>query len=129
MKISNESYVDYAGVLAFRAMGIVDPKFTVKEVKVGEETVPLVHVSGVQASSGVIVNLDLWPRNHATADDLASLKSGIAADITFRIGYRPEVDDNGNVFMKPGSPKWLTANVGGTDISLSGNKRLYAGGE
>lgn len=124
--MTSESYVDYAGVLAFRALGVDEPKFETKIVKVDGVDVPLIHISGVQKNSGIIVNLDIWPRNNATAEDFKKL-NGAIADITFRVGYWPSVNENGEVTMRPGAPKWLSANIGGTDVKLSGEQRKYQG--
>jgi hypothetical protein len=73
INLSQNSFVDYVASMYFKAMNVSDVEFTPKVVKVGDEDVVLVHISGVQTSSGIKVNVDLWPRNHASAEDSRGL--------------------------------------------------------
>lgn len=122
INLSQKSYVDYVASLYFKAMNVVNLTITPKTVKVGDEDVVLAHLSGVQTSSGVVVNIDLWPRNNATEEDLKSLPKSFD-DIIFRVGYWPKVDENGESSLEPGAPKWISYTYAGKETRLSGEKR------
>lgn len=124
INLSQNSFVDYVASMYFKAMNVSDVEFTPKVVKVGDEDVVLVHISGVQTSSGIKVNVDLWPRNHASAEDLENLPKSIS-DIEFRIGYWPAVDENGEQTLRQGTPKWTVLKNGSKNITLSGDKREF----
>ena len=127
INLAQKSYVDYIGSLYMNACEVKNVNFSLKviETKAGE-TLPLIHVEGVQLSTGVIVNFDLFPRDNATAEDLEALKDiKEVSDITFRVGYYPSIDKDGNERLAAGSPKWLSLTVGGKKFMLSGGKREY----
>lgn len=125
INLSQKSYVDYVASLYFNACGVKDIEFTPKVVKVGEKDTVLVHISGVQVNSGIVVNVDLWPRNEATAEDIAALPKTLD-DIRFRIGYWPEINtETGEQILRQGTPKWLNYVTGGKTVTLSGEKREF----
>lgn len=124
INLSQNSYVDYVGSMFLRALNVQNASFTPKIVKVGDEDVILIHVSGVQTSSGVKVNFDLWPRNHATEEDIKKFPKTIT-DVEFRIGYWPAVDENGEQTLREGTPKWTAVYSGDKVITLSGEKREF----
>lgn len=124
INLSSNSFVDYVASMYFKACNVVDVKFSPKVVTVGDEQVPLVHITGVQVSSGVVVNVDLWPRNHATDEDIKAMPKSLD-DIKFRIGYYASIDENGEHQLRQGQPKWLSYRVGDKEISLSGEKREF----
>lgn len=126
INLSNDSYVDYVASMYLKACGCVDVKFETKTVAVGNEQVPLIHVSGVQVSSGVVVNFDIWPRNNATADDLEAMPKSLD-DIKFRIGYYASIDEKGEHQLRQGQPKWLSYRIGDKEFFLSGEKREFQG--
>ena len=125
INLSQKTYVDYVGSLYFNALGVSDAKFSVKPVEVEGEKVPLIHISGVQKTSGIKVNVDLWPRNHATEEDMKALENGVT-DIEFRVGYWPSIDENGEPVLREGTPKWTAFSNGGSMKELSGDKRQFA---
>jgi len=124
INLSQKSYVDYVASLYFNACGVKDVKFTPKTVKVGDTDVVLIHISGVQVTTGVVVNVDLWPRNNASAEDIAALPKSID-DIEFRIGYWPVIDENGDTKLREGQPKWTLYRTGDKTVTLSGEKREF----
>ena len=124
INLSQNSYVDYVASMFFNALGVKNVEFTPKVVDVDGEKTILIHVSGVQASSGVIVNVDLWPRNKATEEDVAALPKSIS-DMTFRIGYWPSINENGEHTLREGTPKWLAYFNGEKKVLLSGDKREF----
>ena len=124
INLSQNNYVDYVASLYFKALGVVNATFTPKVVKVGDEECVLVHIEGVQLTTGVKVNVDLWPRNHATAEDIAALPKSLD-DIEFRIGYWPSIDENGEQRLQQGTPKWTNYTFGGNTFTLSGDKREF----
>lgn len=125
INLSQNNYIDYVASMYFKALGVVNVKFSPKTVKVGDEDVVLVHIEGVQTSTGIKVNVDLWPRNHATAEDVAALPKSID-DIEFRIGYWLEVDgETGEKTPRQGTPKWTSYTTGGKTVTLSGDKREF----
>lgn len=125
INLSQKTYVDYIASLYFKACGVQDVKFTPKVVKVGDEDVILIHIEGVQMTTGVVVNVDLWPRNHASAEDIAALNGRSLDDIKFRVGYWPSVDENGERSLKEGTPKWVSFFNGTKEITLSGERRKF----
>ena len=124
INLSQNNYVDYVASLYFNALGVKDVKFTPKVVEVSGEQTPLIHIEGVQVSTGVKVNVDLWPRNHATEDDIKKMPKSID-DIEFRIGYWPAIDENGEQTLRQGTPKWTMYRTGTTEVHLSGEKREF----
>lgn len=125
INLSQKSYVDYIASLYFHACGVQDVKFAPKVVKAAGKDVVLIHITGVQTTTGIVVNVDLWPRNEATADDITALPKSID-DITFRIGYWPEINsETGEQQLRQGTPKWLNYRVGKDEITLSGEKREF----
>lgn len=124
INLSQNSFVDYVASMYFNALGCKNVEFTPKVVKVGDEDVVLIHISGVQVTSGVKVNVDLWPRNHAEATDIDNLPKSIS-DIEFRIGYWPAVDENGEQTLRQGTPKWTVLYSGDKKTVLSGEKREF----
>ena len=125
INLSQNSYVDYVASLYFNACGVKDVQFTPKVVKVADKDVVLIHVSGVQVTTGIKVNVDLWPRNEATEDDIKNLSKASLTDIEFRIGYWPQIDENGEQTLRQGTPKWTAYSVGGAMKTLSGDKREF----
>ena len=125
INLSQNTYVDYVASLYFNACGVKDVKFAPKVVKVNDRDVILIHISGVQTTTGIVVNVDLWPRNEATAEDVAALPKSID-DIQFRIGYWPEIDaETGEQKLRQGTPKWTTYRNGSKEVELSGGKREF----
>lgn len=124
INLSQNNFVDYVASLYFKALGVVDVKFTPKVVEVAGEKTPLIHIEGVQSSSGVKVNVDLWPRNHATEEDLKSMPKTID-DIEFRIGYWPAINAEGEQVLQQGTPKWTLYRKGTDEVKLSGDKREF----
>ena len=124
INLSQNSYVDYVASLYFNACGVKDVEFTPKVVKVGDKDVVLIHISGVQVTTGIKVNVDLWPRNEATDEDIKSLPKSIT-DIEFRIGYWPQIDENGEQTLRQGTPKWTMYRNGEKKVTLSGEKREF----
>lgn len=124
INLSQNNYVDYVASMYFNAMGVKEVKFSPKVVKVGDEDAVLIHISGVQVTTGVVVNVDLWPRNKATEEDIAKLPKSID-DIQFRIGYWPAIDENGEQHLRQGTPKWTMYRSGDKEVVLTGEKREY----
>lgn len=124
INLSQVSYVDYVASLYLAACQVSDVRFTPKTVKVDGEDVVLVHVEGVQRSTGVIVNFDMWPRNNAAADDLANLPK-VLDDVHFRVGYYPAIDGDGNQTLREGKPKWIAYVSGGKKVVFEGGKREF----
>lgn len=124
INLSQNTYVDYIASMYFKANGIQDVTFTPKVVNVDGEQVVLVHIGGVQPSTGVVVNVDMWPRNHASAKDVAALPRSLD-DIKFRVGYWPSVDECGVRSLKEGTPKWVSYISGTREVTLSGERREF----
>ena len=126
--LSNDNYVDYVASLYLHACQVEDVKFSLKKLeKEGFKDVVLVHVDGVQRSTGTIVNIDLWPRNLATEDDLKTLPEHLD-DIHFRVGYHTYTDlDTGEKVTVEGKPKWVALIVDGKKTVFTGEKREYQG--
>ena len=134
INLSQESYVSYDGVYFMNACNVVNPKFTLKLAPKTENNptaAVLVHVSGTQKTSGVIVDFDMWPRDNATEEDLKALfdENGTPKasldNIEFRIGYWPEIDAEGNKVLREGKPKWYALSIGGSPKKLHGEKRQF----
>lgn len=124
INLAQNNYVDYVASMYFNALGVKDVEFSTKVVNVGGEETPLIHISGVQVSTGVKVNVDLFPRDHATAEDVKSLPKHID-DIEFRIGFWPAIDENGEQTLQQGTPKWTLYRTGDKKVTLSGGKREF----
>ena len=138
-----------------QALKVIDFKTTLKRiVKKDGEVIPLIHLEGVQATTGLYVDKDLWPRCVATDEDLEKLFEEISheeeqtndagetvkvkvidgykpkvrpSDIRFRVGYFKTVTEDGEILWKEGQPRWLGLFVGDNFIELSGGKREYDG--
>ena len=126
IQLGSQSHQDYIGSMFFAALKVNNLAFSKKEVTVAGQTVTLIHVDGVQSTSGAILNLDLWPRNEVKGEELEGMPEEIS-DITFRIGYYRSMDENGNPTFTAGKPKWLSARAGGKVFSPAGEKREYQG--
>lgn len=127
INLSQVNYVDYVASLYLNACNVADVKFTPKVVPMNGEDVMLVHVEGVQRSTGIIVNFDMFPRNGATEEDLKNLPKTLD-DVHFRVGYWPEIDaETGETKLREGKPKWIAYISGGKKVVLSGDKREYQG--
>ena len=124
INLSQQSYVDYVASMYFKACNVTDVKFTPKTVAVNGEDTVLFHIEGTQTSTGVRVNLDIWPRNHATDSDLKALPKSVN-DIVFRVGYWPEIDENGEKVLRAGAPKWVSYFSGDKEIAFEGDKREF----
>lgn len=126
--LSRSTHDDYRASLFFRSLNVVDAKFEtlIRELKTdtATERVPLVRVTGTQASTGLLVNFDIWPRNHATADDLKKIPASLN-DFAFRIGYYETLDEQGNKQTIASQPKFLGWYDGDKLVMLSGEKRVY----
>ena len=127
--MSRPTHDDYRASMFFRSLNVADVKFTtvVRELKTetATERVPLINVSGVQTSTGLLVDFDIWPRNHATAEDLAKLPKNVN-DFAFRIGYAEILDEDGNKNTVASKPKFLGYyDQNGNLVTLSGEKRVY----
>ena len=97
INLSQKSYVDYVASLYFNALNVRDLVFTPKVVRVGDEDVVLIHIAGVQVSTGIKVNVDLWPRNKATAADIRTLfpEYHAAGEPVLDKDGKPTVDKDG----------------------------------
>lgn len=126
INLSQTTYVDYVASLYFNALNCADVKFTKKVANVGGEDTPIIHIEGVQKNTGIVLNVDLFPRDHATAEDLEKMPATLD-DIQFRVGFYPEIDENGNKVFREGKPKWTKYVTGGRTVSLSGEKREFVG--
>lgn len=124
--MTNAAYTDYVGNLFFKACRIINAKFTKKVVRVGDEDVVLCHCSGVNLQDGSMVNFDMWPRNSATAEDLASLPD-TWDDVIFRIGFYEKLDEEtGEIATVQGAPKWIACKHSGKDYEpLHGERREF----
>lgn len=128
LRLSQSSYTDYDAALYFNACQIKNVKFTPKIVEVDGVKVILMHVEGTQTTTGVKVNLDMWPRDNATEAEVAKFeKISSLTDIEFRVGYFSEMNSNGEVSLRQGLPKWTAYCTGGDFKSLTGGKREFAG--
>lgn len=143
MQLSQDNYVDYSGVGAFNALNVQNVKFTLKYAPVTDRNpVPaiLVHCSGEQTTSGILVNFDMWPRYEHTEEDIKALFNVKEVDgktvyepkvslsnITFRIGYWATVDKEGKPLVQEGKPKWLSFFVGTEEKHLHGDAREFRG--
>lgn len=98
----NERYQDYDAALYFQACGFARTEFSTKAVDVNEEKCILVHIRAV-APDGTILETDLWPRNEATAEDLAMVGQPLS-DFEFRVGF---FTDEATGEITNGAPKHL----------------------
>ena len=138
INLSQENYTDYVGSKFFASLGVNDVAFTPKYAPATDRNpVPaiLVHVSGVQEGTGVLVNFDMWPRYEFEDEDLEKfftkegdnyVPKGNLADIHFRIGYWVETDGKEKV-VREGKPKWLAYVSNGKVCRLSGEAREFGG--
>lgn len=151
---SQKSYSDYVATCYFNALNVEKLQLTPKVVEVAGVKVPLIHVSGVQRTSGLILNADIWPRNEATEADILAMFDkkthvekqkgedgkevevevfdGYAprvsiSEMEFRIGYWPDIDENGKKILRESAPKWIAYYNGDKRVVLSGEKREYQG--
>lgn len=125
MQLSQESYSDYVGSLYFKACGVPQVKFSEKTVQVDGKSVTLIHIEGVQASTGLCVNTDLWPRNEAAEGDVIPES---VDDVVFRVGYHSEREvESGEIRTIEGRPKWLALISEGKQYFLTGEKRQFKG--
>jgi hypothetical protein len=141
INLSQESYVSYDGVYFFNACNVENVRFTPKFApKTEKNAVPaiLMHISGTQKTSGVIVDFDMWPRDNATKEELDKFfevkevdgkkvyEPKVSVDnIEFRVGYYPGIDANGEKKLQEGLPKWTAYSVGGQMDTLGGKKREF----
>lgn len=130
IRFTQANYVDFNAVRFFIANGVNDATFTTRMVKVDGETVPLVVVGGT-LPGGELVNMTLWPRDHASDEVLARLKDGQHLDnVIFRIGYYDTVDKaTGEVVTVQGAPKTIRLVMAGDEFTLGGAKREFSEGE
>ena len=130
INFSKDQYIDYSLQGYLNAVGVKNAKVTKKVVSVSGEDTPLVHVEGYQPETGKFVNLDMWPRNHATAEDLEKMPERMG-DVKFRIGYFVHTDaDSGEQRVVEGQPKWIGYSPEGKGVNefcvtLSGEKRQF----
>ena len=97
---SNERYQDYDANLYFDACGFTGVRYALKKVMVDETPTVLVHVRATMPD-GQILETDIWPRNEATAEDLAV---ETIDNFEFRIGFYAD-EKTGEVTT--GAPKHL----------------------
>lgn len=150
INLSQKTYVDYVASLYFKAAKIDNLTLTPKVVteENGTKTI-LIHVAGTQVTTGIRVNVDLWPRNNATEEDLNAMFKRLThiekdadgkekevfdgygapaislSDLVFRVGYWPVVDENGDKTLAEGTPKWVSFFVGTEEKTLGGNQRVF----
>ena len=130
IRLSQESYTDYSAVRYFAALGVENLKMEVKQVTIEKtgEIVPLIHLSGVQNSTGVILNFDMWPRNEMAGKDFENLPKTIS-ELHFRLGrravYNPTTQQDEII---ESAPKWLVLNPDSENaFKPSGEKREFIG--
>lgn len=127
INLSKDNYQDKKASMYFKALNVVDLELKPKVVKVKDEDVVLLHIDGVQTTTGTVLNIDMWPRNNATEEDLKSLPKSFD-DIIFRIGYWPEINENGETVLRQGAPKWVSYDKGNDKrVEFVGGKREYEG--
>jgi len=138
INLSQESYIDYVGSKFFAALGVENIAFTPKYAPATDKNpVPaiLVHCSGVQNETGVIVNFDMWPRYDFEDADLEKfftkegenyVPKGNLADVHFRIGYWVETDGKEKT-VREGKPKWIAYVSNGKTCKLGGDSREFNG--
>ncbi len=95
----------------FKACNFVGVNFSPRIVTVDGEQVVLIHLRAT-APDGQILELDIWPRNRATEEDL---KVDVVENFEFRIGFFTD-EKTGEVVS--GAPKHLLCH---------GEKREYNG--
>lgn len=141
MKLHKDNRQDFDANFFFGANGIINCVYAFVLRKLQKngitELVPVLTVKGVQPETGLIVETDIWPRDHATAEDLKALPaSGKVQNFWFRIGTalvdkldsnnRPVLDEKGNVVKVPvdSAPKLLGYfNQYGNFVTFKGGKR------
>lgn len=133
---NGNNHIDYVANDFFKALNIEGAiVYEPRVVNVGDEKVVVVDIhgksdfDGKQTTSGAKLNVTLWPRNHATEEDLALLEKlkakGQFDNMVFRVGYHVEVLADGSVEVKDGQRKWLALSMGGKTFKLSGEKREF----
>lgn len=126
INLSQKNFTDYSAALYFKALGVEHLKMELKTVTIKDtgEVVPLIHISGKQMTTGVLVNMDIWPRFNATTEDLEKLPEKIN-EFYFRIGYATEYDLEKKTYVTyQSNPKWLVINPDSDNFKLSGEKRV-----
>ena len=132
INFNQDQFVDYSLVGYLAACGVQKSSVSVKMVNVGDEKVVLLHIEGYEPSSAKFINIDMWPRNSATEEDLAALPEKFG-DIKFRIGYYINTDtETGERTIVEGKPKWVGYSHPGKSlldecVTLSGEKREFQG--
>ena len=132
INLNQDQFVDYSLTGYLKACGVENFKVSTKIVKVGEEDVIILHIEGYQPSTSKFVNIDMWPRDSATEDDIKALPEKFG-DIKFRIGYYIHDDlETGERHITEGKPKWVGYSHPGKGlieqcVRLSGGKREYQG--
>jgi hypothetical protein len=144
ISLHKENNRKYQASYFFNGIGVVDChyQFTTRVCKSKDgsiqEEVPVIVITGVRPSDGLIVESEMWAYAHATREDLEKLPATVS-DFWFSIGTamvqaldennRPLFDERGNKVMVPveGKPKLLGYYVDGSDqlIRFSGEKREY----
>ena len=131
---SENAFIEYEGKYFVEANGLVEPRMETRKVpkfKGSDETMVIVDLSGVDPKTGERLYITLWPRDNATEADLKSLPQ-FFEDITFRLGFYEEKDENGVVVKTVVSeqPKWTVAKKVDEDgvienFALQGGKRDF----
>lgn len=124
MNLAQESFQDYRLKLNMEnELSVTDLKLEPKKVtlKTGEERL-LLHISGTQVSTGLIVNMDIWPRNEMSDEQMAEVLKSNITDAIVRIGVWTEIDNDLKPVMRVGKPKWLTLFSGADEIVPDGEK-------
>ena len=122
INLSHENYSDFVASYYLKAHGVQDLRFSPRIVNVGGKPTVLIRINGIQTTTGLILGFTIWPRYEATPDDIQNLPKNID-DMHFRIGYWPEVDENGNKTMREGKPRWICIQSNGKEFRLSGDRR------
>lgn len=122
INLSHENYADYVASYYLKAHGVQDLRFSPRIVNVGGKPTVLIRVTGIQTTTGLILSCDIWPRYEATEADIQSFPKAIE-DMHFRVGFWPEVDENGNKTMREGKPRWICIQSNGKEVRLSGERR------
>lgn len=131
INFNQDQYVDYSLQGYLKLLGVKNLNISSRTVNVGDEKVPLIHIEGYQEENARFINIDMWPRNAATEEDLAKLPEKFG-DIKFRIGYYVNTDtETGERTVREGKPKWIGYTLPGKSlleqtITLSGDKREFA---
>lgn len=124
MNLAQESYQDYRLKLNMEnELQVVDLKLEPKKVtlKTGEDRL-LLHISGTQVSTGLIVNMDIWPRNEVSDEQMEEILKADITDAIVRIGVWTELDNDLKPVMRVGKPKWMSLFSGANEIVPDGDK-------